>query len=643
MESVATGHLFSGIIPDQPVTEFRLRPYQIEANAEISDAFLSRQVGRQLIVVATGGGKTEIFARTASEPSLAEWLETFPESHRQILVIAHRKELISQAAAKIRRASPELLVEVEKAESVASDDADVIVASVQTLSAMEGRRIGKFDPERVRLVIVDEAHHAIGESYQKVLRYFGFLPPPEFMADTPDLRDTDAALAWQRRRLESWDAMNRPNRLLLGVTATPIRGDNVGLEAVFAEVTFKKDLRDLIREGYLCRPRAIKVASATSLDEISTRDGDFATKELAGAVDKTERTLLALKAYKEHAEGRKFVGFAVDVNHAYHSAEVFNEAGVKCAVIHANVPEEERNRLYNELAHGELMGLFNVMVLTEGWDEPRVSCAIMLRPTKSGLLYQQCVGRILRLFDGKDDALIIDVVDVTRRHSLVTSTDLFGLPAGFNPNGQDLERLATRVEQIKAENPFLRVDNFKDIDDLEMHVESVDLFAMEPAEEVRQMAKLNWLQLDQGCFQFHYRGQEWAEHLELRRGPLGAWDCFVTEGLKNERRIGTFHDLPTAFSKAENWLFSQNSEAFTKGKHNAPWRKFAPSDAQIRYAKRLGIDVDYTQIRQGQISDLINAKLAKAEQLRKRQHQALLERSKALLAKRGRNEVAKRS
>ena len=593
---------------------FELRPYQLKANSNIAEAFLLKNVWRQLIVCATGGGKTEIFSRTNLEPRIKEWMQRFPETHRVIMVIAHRGELITQAAEKIQRANPDARVEIEKADQHASDDADIVVASVQTLAAAEGRRIGKFDVERIRILVCDEAHHSTSSSYIKVFQYFGFLPPDSYMEnEKPHITTQEQALQWQRKRLEAWDRYNPKDRLLLGVTATPKRGDSIGLEAVYQDITFTKHLRDLIREGYLCRPRAIKVDSTTSLDGVSTRAGDFAQNELASAVNKSERNRIAARAYLEHAAGMKAVGFCVDVQHAKDAAEVFNANGIKSAVIDGTMDKAERKKHYDDYAHGDLMALFNCQVLTEGWDEPRAQCAIMLAPTKSGLKYQQCVGRILRLFPGKDDALIIDVVDVTRRHSLVTAADLFGLPIGFDAKGEDLEQLAAKVDELRAENPHLNFDTCKSIEDIELKVETVDLFALEPADIVKEAAKLNWVQSGEDTFHFLYQGQDWNENIELRRDQLGRWDAWLTVGFKNPERL--FHGAPdteSALRRAEQWIFSERHEAYQKNKQNSPWRKAAPSVGSINYAKKLGINVDYKKVNAGQLSDLIKHRVAKS-------------------------------
>jgi superfamily II DNA or RNA helicase len=184
--------------------------YQSEDRAKTADAFFAGQT-RLLGVWPTGAGKTVLFSEFHLEPRVQEWLKTFPTTHRKILVLAHRDELISQAVTKIQRSNPDLVIGVEKAEQKSRVLDDVVVASVQTLSASSGKRMKKLDKDRFRIVVVDEAHHAASPSYLAILQHFGFLPPAEFMKDTrPTKQDGRAALlSWQRERLNAWDEINK--------------------------------------------------------------------------------------------------------------------------------------------------------------------------------------------------------------------------------------------------------------------------------------------------------------------------------------------------------------------------------------------------------------------------------------------------
>ena len=175
------------------------------------------------------------------------------------------------------------------------------MASIQTLGGRSGKRLMRFDPDQIRIVIIDEAHHAPAESYRRVLQHFSILPPDSFLEEgRPSVKQTNALLRWNRARLQAWDdqirAAGQPPTLLLGVTATPKRGDNIGLEAVFSKIAFERNMREMIEAGWLCRLRGIRVKSETDLDSVSTRAGDFAQDELAEAVNQVDRNKLAVKA-----------------------------------------------------------------------------------------------------------------------------------------------------------------------------------------------------------------------------------------------------------------------------------------------------------------------------------------------------------
>src|SRR3954463_12722257 len=202
----------------------QLFDYQEEDRTKTVDAFLAGQT-RLLAVGPTGAGKTVLFSELHLEQRMRDWMNSFSPLSRKILVIAHRDELISQAVTKIRRSNPDLVIGIEKADQRSGPLDDVVVASVQTLTASGGKRLKQLKPERFRIVVVDEAHHAISPSYTAVLQHFSFLPPGEFMKDTrPAKKQGRAALlAWQRDRLTAWDALSTlpgvdiPDRLLLGV------------------------------------------------------------------------------------------------------------------------------------------------------------------------------------------------------------------------------------------------------------------------------------------------------------------------------------------------------------------------------------------------------------------------------------------
>lgn len=324
------------------------------------------QGGRALIVVPTGGGKTLMFTEVARRLGLTT------------LIIAHRQELLQQATDKFRLADPTAVVGQVGA-GRHEWGAPITVASIQTISRPEHlKSLSQFG---YQLVVIDESHHAASDGYKLVL----------------------AALS---------------NAFMLAVTATPDRLDKQRIESIFGEPVFSTSILEMVEQGYLCDLRAIAVRTTTSLDGIHTQGGDFKTSELEEAVDTPERNQRIVRAYQEHGKNRQAICFAVTIEHAQHLAEAFLTAGCGAAVVSGETPREERKRLLQEYARGELQVLCNVSVLTEGYDHPATSCIIMARPTKSRALYTQAIGRGARLAPGKRDCVILDVTDNCLKHRL---------------------------------------------------------------------------------------------------------------------------------------------------------------------------------------------------------------------------------
>lgn len=243
------------------------RPYQSAALFAINKNF-GAGVRRQLIASPTGSGKTIIFSA----------IPLLFDARGKVLVLVHREELVEQNAAKMRHYNPTLRVEIEQAEQHASDDADIIVASVPTLGREHSDRRDNFDWHRVTICIVDEAHHAVAESYKRILEQGGFLAP-----GSP--------------------------KLLLGFTATPNRSDGTPLAEIFEKIVFDYPLRKAIEDKWLADLTGLRVDTDVSLDGVHTVAGDFAQNELADAVNNPARNKLILSAWQEHARGRRTIIF----------------------------------------------------------------------------------------------------------------------------------------------------------------------------------------------------------------------------------------------------------------------------------------------------------------------------------------------
>lgn len=325
-----------------------LRPYQQEAHTAVMQAFTSGK-RRVLVTMPTGSGKTVLFGSIIGKVVSAG---------RRALVLAHREELIDQAAETLRLMLPEASVGIVRAEHD-DVDADVIVATVQTLRNPERiQRIGAFS-----LIVIDEAHHSVADTYCGILDRLGALD------------DTQAF----------------PK--VLGVTATPDRGDRQGLGEVFEEIVYEVSILDLIEQGYLADIRAKRIIiDDLELDGVTRRGGDFTDGALGDAMEDAGAPEHIAEAIKRYAADRKTIVFLPTVELARQTAEAINAVGIRAESIDGTTPKEERRRIVDQVRAGELQVITNCMVLTEGFDAPVLDCAVMARPTCSRSLYQQSAG-----------------------------------------------------------------------------------------------------------------------------------------------------------------------------------------------------------------------------------------------------------
>jgi superfamily II DNA or RNA helicase len=388
-----------------------LRPYQGDA---VSAALARFDGGEQrtALVLATGAGKTVIFSEF-----IRQWRQRHPAD--PVLVLAHRSELLSQAADKIRLWAPGLRVGIVQA-GVNQVWADVIVASQQTLQRESRReRLPEFS-----LIVVDECHRAMSESYQKVLAALG--------AATPG------------------------GPKVLGVTATFTREDTKRLTEFFQSVAYSRDILDLIEDGYLVPPRFRRVL-VEGLDLTAIRSSrlaggkDLAADELDQAMERAGAAGVVAAAYRMHAKERPGLVFTPTV----HSAELVRDAllaeGISSAVLSGTTPKGERAQVMRDYNAGRLQTIVNCALLTEGVDAPRTSCVVMARPTLSKILFRQVVGRGLRLHpeSGKDDCLVLDMVGATGRNDLRTLNDITDRPVDIR-EGELLTDAVKRASQPAA-------------------------------------------------------------------------------------------------------------------------------------------------------------------------------------------------
>lgn len=367
-----------------------------------------------LLYLPTGAGKTVI--ATYVIKALRE-----RAAFGRVLFVAHRREILDQTAQTLRQHLPRVNVEVEQGERNSSGEADITVASVQSLV----RRKERFDPKKFDLVICDECHRALAPSWEEVIDYF-----------------------YTHAGTES---------LLLGMTATPRRTDGKSALDVFGQTAFEISRTDLEDLGFLVPMRYFTVRSDLKLDKVKLSGGDFQVGALSKVMDAPEQRAMAVKAWLEQGAGNRTIAFCAGVDHAHHLAQDLLSIGVPADSIDGKT--KERDELLQRFRHGELRVLTNYGVLTEGFDDPEVSCILMARPTTSPLVYTQCIGRGLRCAPGKDACTVIDIVDRSTHELQYGATQMAELPKTWRYRGGDPFRQAQSMKGIKVTSPeaFLRI------------------------------------------------------------------------------------------------------------------------------------------------------------------------------------------
>ena len=515
-----------------------LRDYQADAVRALEDA-LAGGMRRPAAVLPTGGGKTVVFAHLAQR-----W---HARTGERVLVLAHRDELVRQAAAKLASVAgrPVGVVKAERDET----EHDLLVGSVQTL-ALDGRR-SRVGP--VGLVVADECHHYTADSFQAVL-----------------------------------EALGAP---AVGVTATMKRGDGAALGSVWDAVVYEQPLADMIRAGWLCDVRGIHVAVPDlDLSDLKVRGGDYSEAELGERLLESMAPQTVVQAYLEHAGGMPAVLFAPTVASAGAFAEAFVAAGVRAGVVHGGMGPTERRAVLLDFDEGRLDVICNCQILTEGWDSPRAAVCIIARPTASSPLFVQMVGRVLRPHPGKAMALVLDVVGATGKHQLASLTSLSGDGRQVEPkDGQSyLEALDAILETSTVDG----VNGYQGA----TKAAEVDLFGS---------SRQRWMQTKAGHW-FLSCGQR---YIVLVPTGTGSWDVawLVAKGPGGGWIAREAPDLGWAMAHGEGAV--TEAEEMYAVKERA-WRKKRVGDKALAFARSLKIEGVSADMRAGAVGDMISAVMA---------------------------------
>lgn len=507
-----------------------LRPYQVEA-VEAVIAARRRGVRRMLVSLPTGSGKTVIFS------------ELIRRAKRDVLVLAHRDELLAQAKAKIEaalaRSGDSRRVQIERGQTRASASARVLVASIRSLH--EGRIGQVLAGRELGLVIYDECHHAVADANRAVLERIG--------AFEADWRGT-----------------------LVGFTATTRRADGRGLGEVFEQIVAERTPEQMIADGYLRPLRGLRIETKVSLEGVTAIGEDFDVDALEQAVDIETRNQLVARSIIELCRDRRTIAFCAGVRHAENLCAAINRMGVRAAIVHGEMPKPARERTLAGFRDGQFQVITNVGVLTEGFDDPGVSAVAMVRPLRSESLYLQCVGRGMRIDPSASDCLVLDFVDLSSLEIITTAT----LAAGKALDPPEREAAGERPCYLPPPDDD-RDEAPATLDEITRRLREFDPLTMVQSDEAASISVNAWLSLGARGMMLHFLDHDSElRHFELRPAPRSGVEIW-----RDDRRITRCSNMSAAIEAVDHELPKHGDP--TSARADAAWRRH-PITAPLKRA-----------------------------------------------------------
>lgn len=519
----------------------QLRAYQTEAVNAVESAWRDGTF-RPAVVLPTGSGKSTVIASLAVRAR---------ERGQRVVMLAHRGELLRQMADSVHQVDPYGQRVGLVQSSTRQVGADIVSASFQSLGSVARIvELGRRD-----ILLCDEAHHAPAKSFTTVLDRFG---------------------AFEEVTLTA------------GFTATMSRGKAGGLGNVWEDVVFERDIVWGIEQGYLVKPRGLSVQLPDlDLTKVKTSHGDYAKASLETAMASSVES--TVEAALKYIPGRATIVFAAGIEHAESLSEALCEAGIAAACVTGSMKQAEREHVYDQFRDGSLDAMVTVQVLTEGADFPRCDAVLMARPTKSRTLYIQMVGRALRPYDGKTDALVIDLTGAARGHSLVVLSDLLteepkvtvNLDGDIIEEDEELEAPEERIVQQRM-GPIV--------------LEELDLL-------VGDRQPINWLKTTTGHW-FFVAGGRVVFLLPAAGGVKIGYMTLKGAKLGGYMAGGHVGPVDQAMEAAEQLAVTELQ--VQPPVRDAPWRNNRPpSEAQLKWAATLGV-VGAANMNRARLSDEID-------------------------------------
>ncbi|KKK16286.1 hypothetical protein AOCH_001386 [Aspergillus ochraceoroseus] len=505
----------------------KLRDYQEECIRSVLDHV--RDGHKRLgVSLATGSGKTVIFTQLIGRIPVRDKIGD------KSLIIVHRRELAEQAYRHCRLAYPDRTVEIEMGNRIASGAGDIIIASVRSLAS--GDRIAKFDPQRFKLVLVDEAHHIVAPTYRTALEHFGL---NEKTADSP---------------------------ILVGLSATFSRFDGLKIGAAIDHIVYHKDYMDMINEKWLANAMFTTIKSEANLSRVrKDRSGDFALGSLSKAVNTTKTNDITVRAWLANAPERKStLVFCVDIEHTKQLTDTFRQYGIDARYITGTTPKGVRDEQLDDFRERKYPVLLNCGLFTEGTDIPNVDCVLLARPTRSRNLLIQMIGRGLRLYPGKENCHVIDMV-ATLDTGVISTPTLFGL----HPD----EVLKETTAKDLGEKKLARTDEDFQSDEVTS--------SLQEESDISDEVKLTFTKYDT------------------------IYD--LIQDMKSEKHIRSFsHYAWTAVRAADTFAASHFDEHYISTRQ--AWRNYRASQSQVQFLNAAKIrqgSIQPADLTRGQAADLI--------------------------------------
>lgn len=530
----------------------KLRPYQHAAIEAVKNDWDSGYLST-LLTMATGGGKTIVFLSL---------LHDVMQPGDRALIIAHRRDLIAQPKEHIAELFPAMSAGV-----VMSDQNDtaqqVTIATVQTLG-VKGRLEQIIAHGAIDYLIIDEAHHATSKSYSRIIE--------KLQIYNPELRH-------------------------LGVTATPVRADGDGLSKIYQHAAGKWGIVELIQKGWLSPVRWLAIQVGVSIAGVKTQAGDFVKSQLKNVYETDNVFELIAETHKKYAVGRQAIAFTVTVDGAYDLAEKFNEAGIKARAADAKTKPKERAQMLNDFRAEKIEVICNVGLYTEGLDLPICSCIHGGRPTKSDGLYTQMIGRALRLYPGKQDALILDYAPIESRNISMLG-DVLGTPIRREAYTEKTEEPG----EVEGGFTFDGVFRWLEGNPAELISRQLDYLDVSPWSWCRQDG---YMSLGLG------KASDEIERILVISPPTdGKMNLYLIAKKSGMRSWDAQNFKSGEFDALMAWCdeyADKRGNAILAAK-NKRWRKNQPTEAQLNFARRIG--AKQKNMSRGELGQSITHRLA---------------------------------